>query len=69
MFSFLGSSGAGKRTLTKLMLGLLRNYNGTITLTYSHGQAHGNLAMVTTAAPQRASCTVSGPRDPSGLAL
>ena len=38
-------------------------------LTYSHGQAHGNLAMVTTAAPQRASYTVSGPRDPSGLAL
>ena len=38
-------------------------------LTYSHGQAHGNLAMVTTAAPQRASYTVSGPRDPSGLAV
>ena len=38
-------------------------------LTYSHGQAHGNLAMVTTAAPRRASYTVSGPRDPSGLAL
>ena len=38
-------------------------------LTYSHGQAHGNPAMVTTAAPQRASYTVSGPRDPSGLAL
>ncbi|MCI7805810.1 MAG: hypothetical protein MR563_01525 [Spirochaetales bacterium] len=38
-------------------------------LTYSHGQAHGNPAMVTTAAPQRASYTVSGLRDPSGLAL
>ena len=38
-------------------------------LTYSHGQAHGNLAMVTTVAPQRASYTVSGPQDPSGLAL
>ena len=40
-----------------------------LSLTYSHGQAPGNLAMVTTAAPQRASYTVSGPRDPSGLAL
>ena len=38
-------------------------------LTYSHGQAYGNLAMVTTAASRRMSYTVSGPRDPSGLAL
>ena len=38
-------------------------------LTYSHGQAHGNLAMVTTAASRRMSYTVSGLRDPSGLAL
>ena len=38
-------------------------------LTYSHWQAHGNLAMVTTAASRRMSYTVSGPRDPSGLAL
>ena len=38
-------------------------------LTYSHGQAHGNLTMVTTAASRRMSYTVSGPRDPSGLAL
>ena len=38
-------------------------------LTYSHGQAHGNLAMVTTAASRRMSYTVSGQRDPSGLAL
>ncbi len=39
------------------------------TLTYSHRQAYGNLAMVTTAASRRMSYTVSGPRDPSGLAL
>ena len=38
-------------------------------LTYSHGQAHGNPAMVTTAASRKMSYTVSGPRDPSGLAL
>ena len=38
-------------------------------LTYSHGQAHGNPAMVTTAASRRMSYTVSGPRDPSVLAL
>ena len=38
-------------------------------LTYSHGQAHGNLAMVTTVASRRMSYTVSGPRVPSGLAL
>ena len=38
-------------------------------LTYSHRQAYGNLAMVTTAASRRMSYTVSGPRDPSGLAL
>ena len=38
-------------------------------LTYSHGQAHGNPAMVTTDASRRMSYTVSGPRDPSGLAL
>ena len=38
-------------------------------LTYSHGQAHGNPAIVTTTASRRVSYTVSGPRDPSGLAL
>ena len=50
-------------------IALIRIKGVDVVLTYSHGQAHGNLVMVTTAAPQRMSYTVSGPRDPSGLAL